>query len=158
MAQTELVVKAKSKKGNGIMDANEVWYNASKNVSFAAINKGDKLQVTYVDGAEGGKFVTAFTKTTVAANPEGLIPQQNGNQLLQATSVASVAPSVSLKSVDDKMSKADWAAKDAGIQKLAVSKDAAIIVASMSAMKSDEEVKALFTTLYNHILSTVRAS
>lgn len=39
-----------------------------------------------------------------------------------------------------------------------VSHDAAAITAAMSAMKTEDEVKVLFTNIYNHILKTVLES
>lgn len=49
----------------------------------------------------------------------------------------------------------DWAKKDRNQQRGGVAHDAAAIVASMSAMKTQEEVVALFDAVYNHILSRV---
>src|SRR5579859_5700720 len=42
-----------------------------------------------------------------------------------------------------------------GKVKAGVAHDAATITAAMSAMKTDDEVKALFSTLYHHILAVV---
>jgi hypothetical protein len=148
--KVEIVVKAKSKKGTGLMDGKEAWYNASKGVSFDAINKGDKLQLTYVDGPEGGKFVTAFTKVNVAALPPIVTPPPT-------VTSASSGPSIVISdSKGDTMSKAEWDAKDLLKSKGGFAHDAATITAAMCAMKSEDEVKALFANLYNHILKVVR--
>lgn len=45
--------------------------------------------------------------------------------------------------------------KEVGMTRGGVAHDAAAITAAMSAMKTDEEVKVLFTSLYRHILALV---
>lgn len=45
--------------------------------------------------------------------------------------------------------------KEVGMTRGGVAHDAAAIVASMCAMKSNEEVLALFDMVYNHVLSRV---
>lgn len=149
----EIVVRSKSKKGTGLMDSAEQWYNASKNVSFDAIRKGDKVLLNYVEGAEGGKFVMSFTKTNVAALPSITVTPVTPTTSTASSSTATVTVT---DSNPETMSKADWDAKDMLKSKGGFAHDAATITAAMCAMKSEDEVKALFTNIYNHILKVVR--
>lgn len=145
--KVEITIGAKSKKGTGIKDGGENWYNASKGVSFDTLQKGDKVFLQFVENGEGGRFVTSYTKTNVAAAVAAPVTQ--------TVATATVNPVVNLKPTDDKMTKVDWEAKDLKITKGGVAHDAATITAAMSAMKSDDEVLALYTKLFSHILKTV---
>jgi hypothetical protein len=150
--KVEITIGAKSKKGTGIKDGGETWFNASRGVSFDSLQRGEKVLLTYVENGEGGRFVTAYTKTNVASVP-AIAPAVIAPAPVAVTaSTATVAPA---PISDEKMSKADWNAKDYKITKGGVAHDAATIVAAMSAMKTDEEVKALFSSLFAHILKVV---
>lgn len=74
------------------------------------------------------------------------------------TPKAEPKPRASKGTDSETMSKAEWAEKDLLKTKGGVSHDAATITASMSAMKSDDEVIALYEKLFDAILSKVRAA
>jgi hypothetical protein len=148
----EITVKAKSKSGKGIMDASETWYNASKNVTLDSISKGDKVQIHFSAGEQGGFFIHKFVKLPTNAAPKLAVvteEQPAAPTYTKAATTATVKLDKPAPADSEKMTKADWAKKDADISNLAVLKAVAPVVAAMAPMKTVDEVEGLFVRLFH---------